>query len=110
MTPARGTPILSSAAIRGITPHEQKGDKPPSIAAKTIIARGDPTKARAIKLSALLTPAYAANPIDKSKDGAVPISASSVNQPLARPCERLKTFKTNKIVAVVNQTLCAAQI
>ena len=57
MTADRGTPIASSAAIKGITPHEQKGDTPPASAAMAIITAGDPVKARAISPSAPVAPA-----------------------------------------------------
>ena len=57
MTAESGTPIASSAAINGMTPHEQNGDSPPKIAAIRIIVIGEPENMRAIRLSAPLAPA-----------------------------------------------------
>jgi hypothetical protein len=37
ITADSGTPIASSAAIKGITPHEQNGESAPTSAAGTII-------------------------------------------------------------------------
>src|SRR3546814_11542178 len=37
MTADSGTPMASSAAIRGMTPQEQKGESPPARAASTTI-------------------------------------------------------------------------
>ena len=54
ITADKGTPMDKSAAISGITPQEQKGDSAPKAAATAIIVRGDPTKTRAIRLSAPL--------------------------------------------------------
>ena len=51
MTADSGTPIVKSAAIRGITPHEQNGDKPPANAARKIISTGDPDYVRDLWLS-----------------------------------------------------------
>ena len=48
ITGARGTPDASMAAIRGITPHEQKGDNAPASEAAKIVAQGLPEKARAM--------------------------------------------------------------
>ena len=52
MTGARGTPLASKAAMRGITPHEQKGDNAPMRLANTTIISKRPAKARAIRFSA----------------------------------------------------------
>ena len=52
ITAGSGTPMLSRAAIRGITPQEQKGERPPMSADATIIMTTWPLKARAIRLSA----------------------------------------------------------
>ena len=57
MTAESGTPITKSAAISGITPQEQKGDKPPAAAAIRIMTAGEPVNARAIKPSAPVAPA-----------------------------------------------------
>ena len=52
ITAGTGTPMASSAAINGMTPHEQNGDRPPNSAANTIIIDIRPVKARAISESA----------------------------------------------------------
>ena len=57
MTAESGTPMARSAAISGITPQEQKGDRPPKAAATRIISTGAPVKARAISPSAPVAPA-----------------------------------------------------
>ncbi len=57
MTGASGTPMLSNAAIRGMTPQEQNGDSAPNAAAVKTILTGCPEKARDMMLSAPLAPA-----------------------------------------------------
>ncbi len=57
MTAESGTPMASSAAMSGMTPQEQNGESPPASAASTIMRRGEPVKARAMRLSAPLAPA-----------------------------------------------------
>ncbi len=52
ITAGNGTPIASSAAISGITPHEQNGDRPPNSAANTIIVEIRPWNTLAISASA----------------------------------------------------------
>ena len=52
ITALNGAPIARSAAINGITSHEQKGDKPPKKAAKMIILNYGPEKAFDNKFSA----------------------------------------------------------
>ena len=52
ITALNGAPIARSAAINGITSHEQKGDKPPKKAAKMIILNCGPEKAFDNKFSA----------------------------------------------------------
>jgi hypothetical protein len=47
-----GTPMVSSAAINGMTPHEQNGERLPNNAANSIIIDIRPLKARAISASA----------------------------------------------------------
>jgi len=54
ITPAIGTPITSRAAISGITPHEQNGDRPPKTAASKIMLQGEPLNAFDMSVSALL--------------------------------------------------------
>ena len=54
MTGASGTPMVKSAAMIGITPHEQKGDSAPNRAAMPIIGRVRPWNTRAMRLSAPL--------------------------------------------------------
>jgi len=54
MTAARGTPMPSSAAIKGMTPHEQNGERPPIKAARMIMGTRLPENARAMMLSAPL--------------------------------------------------------
>ena len=57
MTADKGTPIANKAAIKGMTPQEQKGESPPAAAAIRIITMGEPVKARAIRPSAPVAPA-----------------------------------------------------
>ncbi len=52
MTGGSGMPMASSAAISGITPHEQNGDSAPNSAAATTIAAARPRNARAMRRSA----------------------------------------------------------
>ena len=54
ITAGSGTPIASKAAIRGMTPQEQNGDRPPNTAARTIIGASRPRKTSAIRPSAPL--------------------------------------------------------
>jgi len=54
ITGASGTPMTNSAAINGMTPHEQNGESAPMAAANPIISTMRPWKARAIRLSAPL--------------------------------------------------------
>ena len=51
MTGARGTPATSMAAISGITPQEQNGDRAPTRAAATTALTGLPEKALAMSWS-----------------------------------------------------------
>ena len=57
ITADSGTPMVSSAAISGMTPQEQKGESPPARAASRSIKCGEPVKARAMMLSAPEAPA-----------------------------------------------------
>jgi hypothetical protein len=52
MTAGNGTPMTSRAAMSGMTPQEQKGEKAPTMLATTIIGRSRPVKALAMRLSA----------------------------------------------------------
>ena len=52
MTGAKGTPLINSAAMIGITPQEQKGLKAPTTVARRIAAIGPASKARFIYLEA----------------------------------------------------------
>jgi hypothetical protein len=54
ITGARGTPDASMAAISGITPHEQKGERAPAREAATIVSQDLPENTRAI---------WASNPV-----------------------------------------------
>jgi hypothetical protein len=71
ITGARGTPDASMAAIKGITPHEQKGDKAPASEAAKMVTHGLPEKARAMWASIPVALAYPANAIAKTKKGAM---------------------------------------
>ena len=82
MTADKGTPIARSAAISGITPQEQKGDKPPARAPRAIIISGAPVNALAIRLSAPVAPAHAAIAIERIRNGAVLTRASPANRAL----------------------------
>ncbi len=66
MTADSGIPIDRSAAISGITPQEQNGDKPPASAPKAIIRSGEPVKAFATRLSAPVAPAQAATAMENN--------------------------------------------
>ena len=67
MTAESGTPIARSAAIRGMTPQEQKGESPPASAPSPIISSGAPTNAFAMRLSAPVAPAHAAIAMESSR-------------------------------------------
>ena len=52
MTAPSGAPTASSAAMKGMTSQEQKGDNPPNRAARTIMRAGLPSNALARRVSA----------------------------------------------------------
>ena len=52
MTGAKGTPLISSAAMTGITPQEQKGLNAPTMVARRMAVIGLASKARFIYLEA----------------------------------------------------------
>jgi hypothetical protein len=52
MTGARGTPLANMAAINGMTPQEQNGERAPAKDAAAIVITGLPEKVRAMSLSA----------------------------------------------------------
>ena len=52
ITGASGTPLISSEAITGMTPHEQKGLKAPTRVANKIAVSGRASNARLIYLDA----------------------------------------------------------
>lgn len=105
ITADSGTPMLSKAAINGMTPHEQNGDSPPASAASPIISKGDPVKARAIRLSAPVAPAHAAMAIDRIRNGAVCSSASRVKARLNRACAGDRIASRIRIAILASQTL-----
>ena len=57
MTGARGTPARSIAAMIGMTPHEQNGERAPKRAASTMVRAGLPEKTCATSRSAPLAAA-----------------------------------------------------
>ena len=83
MTGASGTPARSIAAMRGMTPHEQNGDRAPTTAARTTVRPGLPEKARAIRRSAPLAAAYAAMATARTRKGAIPTSAPATKRRLS---------------------------
>ena len=52
MTALSGAPMARSAAMKGMTSQEQKGDRPPTSEARMTIRTGAPVKARATTPSA----------------------------------------------------------
>ena len=103
ITAGTGTPIARSAAIKGITPQEQNGDIPPNNAAKTIMMDIRPWNAFAMRLSAPLARAHAATPMAKTKNGAMPVSASATKAKLASACSGTKIASPIKIATTTNQ-------
>ena len=110
ITAESGIPIARSAAINGITPQEQNGERPPASAPRTTIKRGAPVKALAIKLSAPVALAQAATAMDRNRKGAVFSSALPAKTALSRPCNGSITARINSISADTSQTRCSCQI
>ena len=77
MTGASGTPAAKRPAMSGITPHEQKGVRPPTTAAMGITQPSRPSKARATIASVPLALAAAANRTESANHGASPASSAA---------------------------------
>ena len=85
-TGARGTPASNSAAIRGTTPQEQKGESAPARAAMTIAAGAERLVTPAIRPSAPAAFSQAASRTDKSRKGSSQRKASTMKPKLATAC------------------------
>ena len=86
MTGASGTPTASSPAMKGITSHEQKGARPPTKAARTIMEACLPTKARATRFSAPVALSRAIRNTAIAIIGAVPYSALKAEDMMLPTC------------------------
>ena len=82
ITGARGTPDANMAAISGITPHEQKGERAPAREAAIIVTQDLPENTRAIWASNPVAFATPANATARKKNGAIPIMDCSVKRRL----------------------------